>query len=102
MGYDLMRTLADVDGDRKADYCRFVGDGNHPKLACATAKSGFRKEIHSNGSVNVGLDWVRTLADVDGDKKADYCRFVRSKRFPMLACTTAKSGFMKHIVNPAH
>jgi hypothetical protein len=91
-GYAYFRVMADVDGDGRADYCRFVGDVGHEFLSCALAK---RDGTFGNYDVNsargrAGLDpgyaYFRVMADVDGDGRADYCRFVGDPGAEFLSC----------------
>ncbi|MBW4623544.1 MAG: hypothetical protein KME17_29820 [Cyanosarcina radialis HA8281-LM2] len=84
-GYtDLPRAFVDVNGDKKADYCRVVGDGSNKFLACNLAGSnGFGTDQYQFKSIT-GIDlgdakFPRGFADVNGDKKADFCRVVGSR-----------------------
>ena len=99
-GYvDLPRGLADVNGDGRADYCRFVGNAPNIFLSCnlATA-SGFDVNQYGFNSIP-GIDQgysypPRQLADVNGDGRADYCRFVGNAPLIFLSCNLATaSGF---------
>jgi hypothetical protein len=83
-GYkDLPRGFVDVNGDKKADYCRVVGDGTQKYLACNLAgTSGFGLDQYQFKSI-AGIDlgdasFPRGFADVNGDGKADFCRIVGS------------------------
>ncbi len=73
-GYQDFRTMADVNGDGKDDYCRRVGDGA-TWISCAiSGTNGF-----NGGSWDVsdpGYQDFHTMADVNGDGKADFCRRV--------------------------
>jgi hypothetical protein len=90
--------MVDVNGDRKADYCRAVGEGSGPNsyLTC-TLSTG----TGLGGDVTVQIDdWGysdrRWMADFNGDGKADFCRAVGDTSGPnsYLACTFANgSGF---------
>jgi hypothetical protein len=81
VGYGtLPRAFADVAGSSGADYCRFVGEGSSPFLACALAKPamgfGYQYEWRSAPGIDLGYsDSPRVLADIDGNGKADFCRF---------------------------
>jgi hypothetical protein len=100
-GYSNMpRYFADVNGDKRADYCRFVGlDPNI--LSCNLAEAtGFSSNQYGFNSIR-GLDpghgdLPRYLADVNGDNRADYCRFVGDTPMPnvFLSCNLAEAtGF---------
>ncbi|MFB9449038.1 VCBS repeat-containing protein [Dactylosporangium vinaceum] len=96
-GYDAGRAWVDVNGDRRADYCRVVGSG-YKYLQCTLALStgiGFGLTVTS-GVVDPGYDDTRKWADVNGDGRADYCRFVGSANYAAMniQCTPATgSGF---------
>ncbi|MCC5628822.1 hypothetical protein LC613_12280 [Nostoc sphaeroides CHAB 2801] len=99
-GYEtLPRFLADVNGDKRADYCRFVGNSPNVFLSCNLATpSGFslnQYEFSSIGGIDQGYETLpRLLADVNGDKRADYCRFVGNNPSVFLSCNLATpSGF---------
>ena len=99
-GYStLPRFLADVNGDGRADYCRFVGDAPNIFLSCDLATAtGFDSNQYSFNSIK-GIDQgystlPRFLADVNGDGRADYCRFVGDVPNIFLSCDLATaSGF---------
>ena len=95
----LPRLLRDVNGDRRADYCRFVGDVPNIFLSCNLAgPSGFETNQYSFNSIG-GLDLgypslPRLLGDVNGDRRADYCRFVGNAPNIFLSCDLATgNGF---------
>ncbi len=95
----LPRILADVNDDRRADYCRFVGDAPNIFLSCNLATAtGFDPDQYMFNSIP-RLDWgypnlPRTLADVNGDGRADYCRFVGDAPNIFLSCDLASgTGF---------
>ena len=77
---DHVRTLADVNGDKRADIVGFQRDAVYVAFSNG---SGFNKPIkvidESFTSVNNwnNRDHVRTLADVNGDEKADIIGFQR-------------------------
>ncbi|WP_157816691.1 hypothetical protein [Nostoc flagelliforme] len=99
-GYEnLPRFLADVNADNRADYCRFVGDSPNIFLSCNLATvSGFsinQYEFNSIRGIDQGYENLpRFLADVNADKRADYCRFVGNSPNVLLSCNLATaSGF---------
>jgi hypothetical protein len=92
LGYsDAPRTFADVNGDRRADFCRVVGDARF--LACNLAgTNGFganQYQFRSISNIDLGYsDAPRSFADVNGDRRTDFCRVVGdASRF--LACNLA-------------
>jgi len=99
-GYSsLPRTLADVSGDGRADYCRFVGNSPNIALSCNLARAtGFDSNQYTFNSIS-GIDpgyssLPRTLADVNGDGRTDYCRFVGNSPNIALSCNLATvNGF---------
>jgi hypothetical protein len=92
------RAWVDVNGDRKADFCRRVGEVNHEssRVACTLSTGrGYGETITSDV-----LDWGyiagRGWADVTGDGKADYCRVVGTdnRKTAKVACTPSTgTGF---------
>ena len=90
LGYDNMpRFMADVDGDGRADFCRFVGNPGSIFLSCAlSTPSGFGQlDWNSSPALDQGYDNMpRFMADVDGDGRADYCRFVGNPGSIFLSC----------------
>jgi carbonic anhydrase len=82
-GYgEYPRFMADVNADGRPDYCRFVGyDRNRPRLSCAAA--GLDSFMDGFADSADGIDRGYTnmpswMADVNGDGRADYCRFTSS------------------------
>ncbi|MGB9365361.1 MAG: M12 family metallo-peptidase, partial [Xanthobacteraceae bacterium] len=79
-GYaNMPRFMADVNGDGKADYCRFVGNAPNISLSCAlsTGTTFGTYDVNSQQGFDAGYaNMPRFMADVNGDGKADYCRFV--------------------------
>jgi hypothetical protein len=72
-GYDDFREMADVNGDGKADFCRAVGTKKE-FLGCSfSTGSGLAGEYSTLLPVS---DWgkaeERWLADIDGDRRADF------------------------------
>lgn len=86
-GDDTFRGLADVDGDGKADYCRFTGSGAQRRLSCGKSNGTTfgGNDVDSPAGYDAGREF-RGLADVDGDGKADYCRFVGAPAEIRLSC----------------
>lgn len=73
-GYDVGRAWVDVNGDRRADYCRRVGWGD--QLQCTlSAGGGFGVTFTSTG-IDTGYDWSVGWGDVNGDGRDDFCRQV--------------------------
>jgi formylglycine-generating enzyme required for sulfatase activity len=74
------RWIADVDGDRRADFCRLVvvrsGGSRACEIRCLLSQ-GSRFEGELRGSLpEPGIAPNRWFADVDGDRRADFCRLV--------------------------
>lgn len=96
-GYDTFRAMADVDGDGRADYCRFVGDSGAIFLSCglATAGGGFgNNDFNSAPGLDPGYPELRTLVDVNADRRADYCRIVGNPPATFVSCALAgPTGF---------
>jgi hypothetical protein len=106
-GYDpgygnMPRFMADVNGDGRADYCRFVGNAPNIFLSCGLASGNKFGNYDVNGS---GLDpgyanMPRLMVDVNGDGKADYCRFVGNAPNIFLSCALSTgTGFGQYDVN---
>ncbi|MEM9553079.1 MAG: reprolysin-like metallopeptidase [Acidobacteriota bacterium] len=98
----LPRFLVDVNADGRADYCRFVGA--RPELSCAlaTASGTFGTNDVVSSGLDVGYDHMpRLMADVNGDRRADYCRVVGDwpNRFLSCAVATASGTFGQYDVN---
>ncbi len=99
-GYQhLPRYFADVNGDGRADYCRFVGVAPQIFLSCNLAGAkGFGVQQYGFSSIK-GIDvgfagMPRMMADVNGDHRADFCRFVGDEPKVFLSCNLASdSGF---------
>jgi formylglycine-generating enzyme required for sulfatase activity len=79
--YAVPRWVADVDGDGRADYCRLKGasppEGDGLSIGCLLFESeGFGAEIELRG-VDLGEPGNRWFADIDGDRRADFCRLMK-------------------------
>jgi hypothetical protein len=70
----------DVDGDRRADFCRVISASN---AACTTA-AGAQLNVNVG---DTGPAAGRTWVDVDGDGKADFCRRWAAAAPTSMACT---------------
>jgi hypothetical protein len=96
LGYPEGRAWVDFDGDGRHDFCRIVGSGYPNSFALCTLSEG-----HSFGLTlqSSPLDWgypeTRYWRDVNGDKKADFCRVVGSNR-ELLACTISLGRMPPH------
>jgi hypothetical protein len=95
-GYDIglgsLRTLADVDGDGLADYCRVMGNRQNRRVSCGRS-NGSRfgsNDVQSATGIDAPAGsnrvYFRTMADVNGDKKADYCAIYEEHRHDVLRC----------------
>jgi hypothetical protein len=97
-GYgDRPRGFADVNGDGRADYCRFVGDPPGVFLSCmlALGTGGFGPQhaFVSARGVDAGYaNQPSAFADVNGDRRADYCRFVGDPPGVFVSCMPALGG----------
>jgi hypothetical protein len=111
-GYDagyanMSRFMADVNGDGRADYCRYVGNAPNIFLSCGLASGNkfgnydVNGKPWSQGGLDPGYDNMpRFLVDVNGDKKADYCRFVGNAPNIFLSCALSSgTGFGQYEVN---
>ncbi|MBW4623543.1 MAG: hypothetical protein KME17_29815 [Cyanosarcina radialis HA8281-LM2] len=84
LGYStLPRAFVDVNGDKRADYCRVMGPGvpSQMYLACSLAgTNGFGSDgslFRSIQGIDLGYaNYYRGFSDVNGDGKADFCRVV--------------------------
>lgn len=98
LGYaNLPRAFVDVNGDGLADYCRFVG--NHPNdfVACMLRTSdggwGGQYDYRSITGIDEGYgDRPRGFKDINGDGKADYCRYVGNPPNIIESCNFAESN----------
>jgi hypothetical protein len=105
---DMPTYLVDVNDDKRADYCRFVGNSPNIFLSCALATAaGFGNYDINSGKAPAGFDLgyghlPRLMADVNGDRRADYCRFVGNAPDTYLSCAVATAtGFGNYDVNSA-
>jgi hypothetical protein len=111
-GYDAgygnqPRFMADVNGDGRADYCRYVGNAPNIFFSCGLASGNslgnydVNAKPWSQGGLDPGYDNMpRFLVDVNGDKKADYCRFVGNSPKIFLSCAVSTgTGFGNYDVN---
>ncbi len=75
------RAYVDVTGDGKDDICRAEGTAGSYSVKCTTNLGSSPDSIPVNvvttGLSTLGYDWpeTRSYADVNGDGKADFCRF---------------------------
>jgi uncharacterized protein YdcH (DUF465 family) len=82
IGYDNRhRFMADVNGDGRADFGRFVGSGNGTPIFLSfnlAGENGFTNQIYQlTSGTDIGYDnRHRFMADVNGDGRADFGRFV--------------------------
>jgi hypothetical protein len=110
-GYPEFRVMVDVNGDGQADYCRFVGNPGAKFLSCALAiTSRSFGNYFGNYDVNSmpglagfdpGYPEFRVMVDVNGDERADYCRFVGNPGAEFLSCALATSnGHFRNYYRP--
>jgi pimeloyl-ACP methyl ester carboxylesterase len=99
-GYgNLPRAFVDVNGDGRADYCRFVGDTPNIFIACILRTSdgswGGQYDYKSIIGIDQGYsDRPRGFKDANGDGRADYCRFVGNAPKIFESCNlSTPSGF---------
>jgi hypothetical protein len=90
-GYEAGRAWADFNGDKRADYCRVVGDW-HKNIQCTAAGDAGFAGTFTSGSVDAGYNAGRAWADFDGDGRADYCRVV-GKWDKRVQCTVSNRDF---------
>jgi FG-GAP-like repeat len=99
---DLPKWMVDVNADGKPDFCRFVG--NQPKvfLSCHLATNdGFDPNNQFTFNSGVGIDkgyndMPRSMRDVNGDGRADFCRWVGNAPNIYESCLLAgQTGFTK-------
>lgn len=99
---DLPKAMADVNADGKPDFCRFVG--NKPKifLSCHLATNdGFDPNNQFGFNSGVGIDtgyadMPRLIRDVNGDGRADFCRWVGNAPNIYESCLLAgQTGFTR-------
>ncbi len=97
-GYADFRANADVNGDGRPDYCRFVGLRPNTFLSCQLACPSSGYGIPYGFNSIVGIDWgyagTREMKDVNGDGRADFCRTVGDALTRHVACDLAeRTGF---------
>jgi hypothetical protein len=100
VGYgDAPRLFGDVDGDGRADFCRFRGDPSNRKIQCNvanTAGEAFKVELFSYAGISPGLgDKPASLIDVNKDGKADFCHFRSVNNQPYLQCNLANAALFQ-------
>jgi hypothetical protein len=102
-GYDnLPRFMADVNGDGKADYCRFVGNPAFLSCALSNGTTFGQYDVNSAPSLDQGYgNLPRFMADVNGDGKADYCRFVGGNPAFLSCALSNGTTFGQYDVNSA-
>jgi hypothetical protein len=97
LGYsDTPRVFVDVNGDQRADFCRFRGDPNARYITCDLAgPSGFVGTLNSAPGVDLGYsDTPRVFVDVNADGRADFCRFRGPANSRYITCDLATAtGF---------
>lgn len=91
----MPRSFVDVNGDSLADYCRFVGDAPNVFIACMLRTSGGgwggQYDYQSIKGIDQGYgDRPRGFKDINGDGKADYCRFVGNDPNIIESCNLAE------------
>jgi hypothetical protein len=101
-GFSAGRAWTDFNGDGKADYCRVSGTTNHTTafVSCTVSTgTGFSATFQSD-SLDWGAGSDRSWADVNGDKKSDFCRRIGSSADSHVACTLSTgTGFGATIVS---
>jgi len=77
-GFGDRRWVADWNGDRKADYCRAVGNtsGAGSYMMCSLSTGTGRSDAYVAAIGDWGFGDRRWMTDWNGDGKADYCRAV--------------------------
>ncbi|MBI2395654.1 MAG: hypothetical protein HYV09_39175, partial [Deltaproteobacteria bacterium] len=77
-GYSDRRWMADWNGDRKADYCRAVGNsgGAGSYMMCSLSTGTGRRDAYVAAVGDWGYSDRRWMTDWNGDGKTDYCRAV--------------------------
>jgi hypothetical protein len=85
LGYPEGRAFVDFDGDRKADYCRVVGD-KKSGVACTLSEGNAFGTTLPSDTLDLGYPDTRQWRDANSDGKADFCRVVGTYR-DTIACT---------------
>jgi hypothetical protein len=95
--------LADVNGDGKADYCRYVRDpADGVVLRCDLSTWNGFNGVRFHSRVDLGNTMGLFMVDVNGDGKADYCRFVGTAPNIFLSCALSSgTAFGAYDVNSA-
>jgi uncharacterized membrane protein YgcG len=97
-GYANFRAYGDANGDGVQDYCRFVGDAPNVflscQLGCEAGNYGVSTGFSSVQGIDQGYGGTGQMVDVNGDKRADFCRTVGNAPNTFSACDLAgTSGF---------
>jgi hypothetical protein len=97
------RALVDVTGDGRADFCRFVGNPPNMFISCLLKLPNGQFDVANPNHVYTSINGVdpgyadrrRGFRDVNGDGRADYCRFVGNSPDIHEACHlgTTSEGF---------
>ena len=70
------------------DYCHLFGSGTDVSLSCQLGG-----DFNSAKGLDIGFP-PRTMVDVNGDGRADFCRYVGDPQHPEFSCVLAtESGF---------
>jgi hypothetical protein len=101
LGHTDLRQKADVNRDGMLDYCRFIGDAPKTLLSCQIGNPDGSYSPNPYGFNSIqGIDQghadlPRGLIDINGDKRADFCRYVGVRgagENVHLACDLAGAG----------
>lgn len=98
-GYDAGRAWVDVNGDGKADYCRIVADWGTKARCTLSTGTGFQDNEVQRSISDAGFDATRKWADINGDRRADFCRVIGWYQF---TCTSiiSSGSFLSEPTNP--
>jgi hypothetical protein len=100
-GYEEGRVWFDFDGNGADDYCRLVGNKEHPFFSCQFVEAdGTCGQVRSLNLKDMGYPGTREWADANNDGIPDFCRQVGNTGLEFTRCAVwdkRAKGFGKEV-----